>query len=238
MSAKKRARSDTSDNPEKNITFELKDTLNRPFKFYIPLDKILEKPETMLGRMFDPANKEMLTPVIVDGQPVYQLKANNHFVFVKIVNYYQTNKPPKYETNELYDEQEFDKELDYFNVPKYTRQVEINEFVAKNLKSMIDKLILNVDNNFRLLKTDFVYNFTENKNRQSVKEFNGTSNDGYGYELLKHFKENIKSAVKKNFPESNISIEHMTSSQPTYSIKISNSVNKKNILQYLPDEYK
>ncbi|RIB20531.1 hypothetical protein C2G38_2080615 [Gigaspora rosea] len=224
MSAKKRARTDTLDNQENKITFELKDASNRPFKFYIPLNKIMEKPDTMLARMFDPANKEMLTPVIVDGQPVYQLNDNNPFVFVKIINYYQTNKPPKYEQNDLYDEQEFDKELDYFNVPKYTRQVEINEFIANNLKSMIDKLISKIDNNFRLLKTDFVYNFNENKNRHGVKEF---SNDGYGYELIKHFKENIKNAVKKSFPESNVNIEHATSPSPMYMIKISNSINKK-----------
>ncbi|KAF0484464.1 hypothetical protein F8M41_022995 [Gigaspora margarita] len=238
MSAKKRARIDTLDNQERNITFELKDASNRPFNFYIPLNKIMEKPDTMLARMFDPANKEMLTPIIVDGKPVYQLNENNPFVFVKIINYFQTNKPPKYEQNDLYDEQEFDKELDYFNVPKYTRQVEINEFIATNLKSMIDKLISKIDNSFRLLKTDVVCNFNENKNRQGVKEFSGSSNDGYGYDLVKYFKENIRNALKKNFPESNVNIEHAISPSPMYTIKISNSINKKNILQYLPDEYK
>ncbi|KAF0436078.1 hypothetical protein F8M41_004730 [Gigaspora margarita] len=227
MSAKKRARIDTLDNQERNITFKLKDASNCPFNFYIPLNKIMEKPDTTLARIFDPANKEMLTPVIVDGQPVYQLSRNNPFMFVKIINYYQTNKPPKYEQNDLYDEQEFDKELDYFNMPKYTRQVEINEFITTNLKSIINKLILKIDNNFWLLKTDVVCNFNENKNRQGVKEFSRSFNDGYGYKLVKYFKENIRNALKKNFSESNINIEYAISSSPMYTIKISNSINKK-----------
>ncbi|KAF0416338.1 hypothetical protein F8M41_007475 [Gigaspora margarita] len=176
--------------------------------------------------MFDPANKKMLASVIVDRQPVYQLNDNNLFMFIKINNYYQTNNSPKYEQNNLYNKQEFDKKLDYFNVLKYTCQVKINEFITKNLKSMINKLITIIDNNFQLLKTDFVSNFNKNKNRY-IKEFSGTSNNEHGYELVKYFKENIKTALKKNFPESNINIEHATSPNPIYTIKISTSINKK-----------
>ncbi|CAI2173234.1 5572_t:CDS:2 [Funneliformis geosporum] len=198
-------------------------------------------PQTMLGRMFDPANTAMLKPTYPNGNE-YFIDRNGH-VFYYIMEFYRNGDvlldertfkiTLPYHDETLISGQILRREFDYFQIPILENKIELAERRGAAL----------VDEFADLLEEEIVQSISKIINRIAIL-FCENGSDSYqkgefirnfhksGYAILKHFANRIKARIEIQFPSIGWQIVEYNN-DPSMRLILTNFINIENVMDLI-----